>query len=143
MKYLTRSMVCFLLIGILSACNDGNNHHSSSETTNQKTESEVNITISSPKNHSMYNLEQDIEIIGTIESNDELHGYEISIVQKSNDKIVFSKQVHEHEKLYKFSEVWKNEVNGMQDMELRVTVILDHKNHTTTETVKFHCHGKM
>jgi hypothetical protein len=64
-------------------------------------------------------------------------------VQKSNDKIVFSKQVHAHEKLYKISEIWKKEVNGMQDMELRVTVILDHKNHTATETVKFHCHGKM
>src|SRR5690625_6476146 len=79
-------MVGLFVMGILNACNDGNNHHSSSETTDQKTESEVNITISSPKNQSMYNLEQDIEIIGTIESNDELHGYEISIVQKRSEE---------------------------------------------------------
>lgn len=49
-----------------------------------------------------------------------------------------------HTKNYtRFQKYGKKEVNGMQDMELRVTVILDHKNHTTTETVKFHCHGKM
>lgn len=49
-----------------------------------------------------------------------------------------------HTKNYtRFQKYGKKEVNGMQDMELRVTVILDHKNHPTTETVKFHCHGKM
>lgn len=136
-------MVCLLFIGILSACNNGNNSHSSSESTAQSAEVDATITVSAPEMHSMYNLGQEVKIIGKIESSNELHGYKLSIIQKSDGQVVFSKEFNEHEKSYDFSEAWKNEVNGMQDMELRVIVALDHNNHTKTETVDFHCHGKM
>lgn len=74
------SLVFLLLISILSACNNGNSIHSSSESTAQSAEVDATITVSAPKMHSMYKFRARSKMIGKTESSNELHGYILSII---------------------------------------------------------------
>ena len=99
------------------------------------------ITITAPTTNQQFNQKSVVTFSGKIEATDDMHGYKLVASQKSDKKVHFTKEVHDHAKVYEFNETWINIVKGMQDMEFEVTAILDHDGKTTSQIVYFHCHG--
>ena|SRR5690606_38502270 len=105
---------------------------------------DVKITITSPSEGQQFEYNQLIELKGHIESENELHGYELIVRQISDNHTVYHANEHKHAHAhdFTFSYLWTNNVEGMQDMELILNVYIDHEGNVVTKKVNFHCHGE-
>jgi len=117
------------LVAVLSiaSCNDDDDHHA-----NQAT-----ITISAPTAHTTFSQGNTVHMEGMAVGEQELHGYELYILNKTSGDTVFSFHEHQHGDTLHFHEHWV--VNAVGDMEFGIIVTLDHENNLQKETVEFHC----
>lgn len=117
---------------LFSACNkDEEDHHNN----------EAHITILTPTAGQQFGSQDTVIISGKIESDEQLHGYELIVRQKSDSSVKFTHNAHAHSTELEFSQKWAVNVHGHQDMELEVIPILDHDGNTSSKKVDFHCHG--
>ncbi|MEZ4720400.1 MAG: hypothetical protein R2813_00820 [Flavobacteriales bacterium] len=100
----------------------------------------IKFTISSPEEHSTFNLGETVHISATYETTEEVHGYSIKIINNSdNDDVVFSKEEHAHESPVHIHEEWVNNVTIHSDMTLEISITTDHDGGTETKSIGFHC----
>jgi len=101
----------------------------------------VQFDISSPTTGSMYHLNDTVFIKAKISHTEELHGYEVSIVNISqNDTLVFNKHAHLDGTDFQIDEYWINNVSGHSNMKLIIDAITDHSGAKESSELSFHCH---
>ncbi len=100
---------------------------------------EVNISIASPTNTMHLHLNDNLDIIATISSNIEIHGYEATLKNLTADSTVWSMSEHEHGTSYSINGSWINDVVDISTMQLTIVAEVDHDGTTETKTVSFMC----
>ena len=102
----------------------------------------VQFNFTNPIPGSMYSKGDTVFIDGMISFENGLHGYEVSIVNKShNDTVVFNKHGHDHNTMFHIHDYWVNSVMHHSDMELQIEALTEHGGgKSETKTIKFHCH---
>lgn len=75
-------------------------------------------------------------IRGTATCAQELHGYEIGIRKPGASNLYFQ-HYHGHGNTITMEESWKNTINETSDMEVVVSVILDHEQHKQDKIIRF------
>lgn len=122
-------------IGLVSSCKKKDDNPSPTPTDN------FSISITSPTDMQTFTNGSTVNIKATVSNSTEMHGYDVKITNKSkNNEEVFKKEVHEHGASYTIDESWVNNVTMHSDMELEITVYVDHEGNTKTQHVHFHCH---
>lgn len=102
---------------------------------------DATITIESPTTGQVFEKGDTVLIKATIESVQELHGWQVVIRRKADNSIVYENDRHEHGEVLIIQEKWVNNVTAHTDLMLEVTAALDHTGkNLKTETVSFHCH---
>jgi hypothetical protein len=130
-----RIALVILLAGVFSlfmnSCDDKDDHPMP----------EITVSIESLQEHQTIEFGDSVQIVGTISSNEELHGYHIDLINKTaSDSVVFSKENHDHASSYTIEEYWENNVSSHSDMLLKITVTADHDNGDKVHEIHFHCH---
>jgi hypothetical protein len=97
---------------------------------------QANIQITTPIENSIIKFGETLSIKGTATSNAELHGYEIAI-RKAGGSNLFFQHYHGHGTTITIDESWKNTINETADMEVVISVIVDHEQHKQTKIVPF------
>ena len=70
----------------------------------------------------------------------DLHGYELTLSNLSNDEVLFTESGHEHGLSLHMETFWVNDIAATADVKLEVTVILSHEgDEVETEAVEFNC----
>lgn len=106
-----------------------------------KHDHEAEITILSPTAGQTFSLNQTVSIQADITSEEELHGWEITLKKKSDNTVLYTTDKHTHGTSLQIREQWVNNVTAHTDVVLEVKVALDHtSSETKTATVEFHCH---
>ncbi|MDX5346914.1 MAG: hypothetical protein LPJ89_03250 [Hymenobacteraceae bacterium] len=101
----------------------------------------VTIEIASPTAGASFGLNETVHINAQVTAAKEIHGYEVTIRNKSkNNEVVFHKTGHDHATSLHIHEHWDNTLADHCDMELEIKVVKDHNGGTETKTVSFHCH---
>lgn len=122
-------------IGLVSSCKKKDDNPSPTPTNN------FSISITSPTAMQTFTNGSTVNVKATVSNDTEMHGYDIKIINTSNnDEEVFKKEVHEHGSSYTIDESWVNNVTMHSDMELEITVYVDHEGNTKSEHLHFHCH---
>jgi len=122
-------LIAVVLVLSLSSCKDDEHEHGNTAV----------IAFSSPVAHSTYSQGDTVHITGTAIGEEELHGYALFILNKTSGDTVFTAEAHAHGDTVMIHHEWVVNVSAMSDMELSITVTLDHDNNTQTEKVEFHC----
>lgn len=122
-------------MGLVSSCKKKDDNPSPTPTNN------FSISVTSPTDMQTFTNGSTVNIKATISNSTEMHGYDLKITNKSNNnQEVFKKEAHEHATSYTIDESWLNNVTMHSDMELEITVYVDHEGNTKTQHVHFHCH---
>ncbi len=101
----------------------------------------VTFDISDPVAGTMYGKGDTVFINGMISYDVEMHGYEINIINTSNnDTVVFNKHAHSDSKMFHIHEHWVNNVSGHSNMTLSIEALTDHSGASQTKEISFHCH---
>lgn len=97
------------------------------------------ITFTSPAEHATFSNGDTVHVEGTAAAEEDLHGYELYILNKTaGDTVLFFSSPH-HGTTITVDTFWVVGVIAASDMELGITVILDHQENRQTEKVDFHC----
>ncbi|MFY0642877.1 MAG: hypothetical protein JXR19_00265 [Bacteroidia bacterium] len=104
-------------------------------------QNDITINFAEPVASTMYGQGDTVYINGMISADMEMHGYEISLVNTSNNNTeVFNKHAHEDGLMFHIHEMWVNDVNSHSDMVLTITIDKNHEGDKETKTILFHCH---
>jgi len=76
-----------------------------------------------------------LHVEGTIKGTGELHGYTLSITNKSTGAVVYTGTVSNHSDSYSFHEHWANNVTATAALEIKVDVELDHDGNKSSKTL--------
>jgi hypothetical protein len=117
------------LVLSFSSCKDDEHEHGNTAV----------ITFTSPAANSTYHQGDTVHVTGSAIGQEELHGYELYILNKTSGDTVFTADEHAHGDTVQIHHEWVVNVAAASDMELGITVTLDHDNNTQTEKVGFHC----
>ena len=94
------------------------------------------ITFSSPTQGAVYQKGDSILIQGTAISTETIHGYEVSIRNAADTAVLYyAEHVHDHNDTIVIDKKWKNTLTTATNLQVAVTVTLDHDGHTSTKTV--------
>ncbi len=136
--------VKFVLIALgalvaLNSCKKDEDDHDHDHDEENKS---MQVTIDSPTEGQNFNLGEDVTISGSASANFEMHGYEVKLINESNnDSILFENFTHQHEENISFSETWTNNVDDHSDIRVEVSSLGDHEGtEKETESVHIHCH---
>lgn len=100
----------------------------------------VELTITSPVSSDVYHNGDTINITGTASYYQEMHGYELYILNKTTGDTVHHAHAHEHGASLTITSSWVvSNITAHSDMELNVDLILDHEGNTQSEKVAFMC----
>lgn len=120
----------FLLIftAAFSSCNNDDDVHVEPAT--------AEITLTAPTDGAILNAGQSVAITGTITSSKEVHGYKIFVRQKSDSKVLFTKDIHDHNTSITFNETWAvDTVAKYKELELEVQATLDDDSNTLSRKI--------
>jgi hypothetical protein len=92
------------------------------------------IVINSPLQNSVIHPGDTIYIQGTATSTTGLHGYEITI-RKPGAPYLYFQHFHEHSNTLHLEDKWKNVVSQPGDLEVLISVILDHHDRRKNVTI--------
>ena len=130
LKLLLFFLFLFLGFTTISCDNDA-------ETTVEPTKTAI-ITITSPAENGIVTANDSATVSGTIEAEENLHGYTISIRRKADNAEIFRQENHAHKPTLSFSHKWLVEnVSKPTELELEIITTLDHEGHTASKKVDF------
>ena len=86
------------------------------------------ITIYAPLANAVIRPGDTIYIDGLATSETGLHGYELAI-RKPGEANLYFQHFHDHNDSLIIKDKWKNTVTNASDLELMISVILDHDDH--------------
>lgn len=102
---------------------------------------DAEISILAPTAGQTFSLNQTVSIQADITSEEELHGWEITLRKKSDNTVLYTTDEHTHGTTLQIREQWVNNVANHTDVVLEVKAALDHTGSDfKTATVEFHCH---
>lgn len=75
-------------------------------------------------------------IQGVAAASAEMHGYEVAVKNADDTAVVyFSQHVHDHGDTLLINQGWKDTLTAAANLQVEVTLTLDHDGHTSTKTV--------
>ena len=77
-----------------------------------------------------------LHVEGTITGTGELHGYTLSITNKTSGAILYTGSASNHSDSYAFHEHWLNNVSSTSNIEVKVEVELNHDGNKTVKAVQ-------
>lgn len=132
-KYL---LLLTMSLSIFSACDDDDEPVIVDEP-------KVQFDFADPVAGSIYQSDDTVFINGMISFENDMHGYEVSLINKShNDTMVFNKNEELDGKMIHVHAHWVNNVDHHSDMTLTIDALTDHSGTKQTKTIDFHCHPK-
>lgn len=94
------------------------------------------ITLTAPTDGAVVNAAQTVAITGTIIGISEIHGYVVSVRQKKDGKVLFTKNVHDHSANITINQSWAiDTVAKLKELELEVVATLDHEGATAIKKI--------
>lgn len=99
----------------------------------------ASINITEPSMNDTIASNEELHVEGTIIGSTELHGYEIKIINLTNNNELFSYEFHEHFASYNFHEHWVNNVTDTTILKVKVEVELDHEGNKTEKELTVVC----
>ena len=94
------------------------------------------ITITTPADGGIVNAGESVAITGTIAGNTEIHGYTLTVRQKSDSKVLFTKEIHDHSKDITINETWAvDTVAKYKELEMEILATLDHDGNTQSKKI--------
>lgn len=97
----------------------------------------VSIQFLSPGAGAMFQNGDSILVEANIQGTSTLHGYEVWIRKANDTTTYFYQHVHDHSQSIMARHIWKNTINGPANMEVIITVPLDHDGNTATKRAGF------
>lgn len=105
----------------------------------------ASITIHSPAENSEYHKGDTIFIRADIKSSATLHGYDITLREAKTGQQLFFRHIHSHGQelnvnyYWVHNQKWSNELTEPTEVELEVSVLLDHADTRESLKVKVVC----
>lgn len=103
----------------------------------QLDQSNLKITISKPAEASIFRLGDTVFIQAIVANNIPLHGYSITIRDKSTQELYLDVNNHIHDSSFQLNTFWVNSLNKKAEMALKLSVIADHDGNEETKEVNF------
>ncbi|RYZ24553.1 MAG: hypothetical protein EOO16_00170 [Chitinophagaceae bacterium] len=66
-----------------------------------------------------------------------IHGYDVAIVPVNDSTRLFYAQVHQHNDTLQISHFWVNDQAAAKELEVRITLTLDHEGNTLVRRIPF------
>ena len=95
------------------------------------------IVFQSPVAGSSYSNADSLFVSATAISTETIHGYDLAIRKTNDTTSYFFQHVHDHNDTLNINTKWKSTLSGINDMEVIVTLVLDHDGHTLTKKLPF------
>jgi hypothetical protein len=96
------------------------------------------ITITSPNENDT--IQGNFSVTGTIVGSANLHGYQVTVTNASNDSIVYQNDIDDHVADFTINQAVNHSYTAYTPLKLEVVAALDHDGHTSTKTVHFVVH---
>lgn len=100
---------------------------------------EATLTITNPTAGDVYYAGDTVRVVGVGEHYAKLHGYDLYILNKTTGDTVLTDEQHVHSTKIDIAATWICNVTAHADMELGVTIEVDHDGTVVTKTVNFMC----
>lgn len=97
----------------------------------------VDIEITSPKADLVYHKGDTIKIAGTATYVSQMHGYTVAIYKKGSETPLYEGSEHTHGDKLAIEEHWVDTLSESSALTLKVNVIIDHDNNTSTKELDF------
>lgn len=97
----------------------------------------VDIEITSPKADLVYHKGDTIKIAGSATYVSQMHGYTVAIYKKGSDTLLYEGSEHTHGDKLDIEEQWVDTLSESSALTLKVNVIIDHDNNTSTKVLDF------
>lgn len=121
------NLILIVTLGFLTiSCNKHDEHNH---------EVTATINLLEPMENDTIAFGTELHMHGTITGSDELHGYNLSLLNTDNATTLFSASATNHQTSYSFDEHWVNTVTDTTHLEVQVEVELDHDGNKTTKFV--------
>lgn len=92
------------------------------------------FTLSSPVEGAIYRSGDSILIQGLAISTDVIHGYDITIKNAADTTVTyFANHIHDHNDTIAIHQKWKNTLTASANLQVEVTLTLDHDGHTSSK----------
>ena len=94
------------------------------------------ITFAQPTQGAVYKTGDSVRIQGVAIGSAVMHGCQIAIRKAADTSVIYYEEhVHDHNDTITINHAWKNTLATATDLQVDVTVVLDHDGHTATKTV--------
>lgn len=103
----------------------------------QLDQSNLKITIGKPAEASIFRLGDTVFIQAIVANNIPLHGYSLTIRDKSTQELYLDVNNHIHDSSFQLNTFWVNSLNKKAEMALKLSVIADHDGNEETKEVNF------
>ena len=103
-------------------------------------EPSVEFLIANPMVGTMYEKGDTVFITGMLHWEKELHGYEITLTNTTQDSVVFTAHGHDDTKMLNITQMWINNNSSNSDMTLTIDALTDHEGAKQSKDIKFKCH---
>lgn len=98
----------------------------------------VSFEFSNPKEGHKYPLGDTVHIAGKITAEMEMHGYELELINTSNNnEVLLYKHAHEDAVEYLIQDMWVNNITAHGNLELKITAVIDHEGTEASKTYYF------
>lgn len=96
------------------------------------------ITVTNPQEGDT--IQGNFNITGSIVGSAELHGYQVTVTNVSDNSIVYQKDIHDHLANFAINESVTHSFSNYTKLKLEVVVAIDHDGNKETKTVHFTVH---
>ena len=94
------------------------------------------LTFASPTQGAVYQAGDSVRIQALATATGEMHGYTVSVCNAADTAVVyFSQQVHAHGDTLLINHAWKDTLTTTANLQVAVTLTLDHEGHTSYQSV--------
>lgn len=96
------------------------------------------VTLTNP--HEGDTIQGNFAINGSISGTANLHGYQITITNTSNDSIIYQNEIHDHLADFTVNQTVTHGFSSYTPLKLDLVVALDHDGSTVSKSVQFTVH---
>jgi hypothetical protein len=89
---------------------------------------EITITLTSPQENAVFEVNDPVQVLGSISATGEIHGYIVELINNTNnDSVLYTKNLHTHGELLNFNELWTNNLSITSDVTVKITAFANHE----------------
>lgn len=105
----------------------------------EKMVTHVDISFSEPSVNDTIASYNQIHVEGTISADGDMEGYAVSLINSSNDAVLFTRKYDVQAESYNFHEHWTNNVSDTTPVLVRVEAIQDKKGSKASRDINVVC----